>query len=346
MAVDRPIGFTPNPPPFAEETEQMAQNVVDIQVAEANPNVEMMDDGSALIGEQPDTIANTFDMNLAEVLDDNQLGVISSDLREAFEEDKSSRKEWEETYKKGLDLLGFKYQERSQPFQGASSVTHPMLSEAITQFQAQAYKELLPPGGPVNTQILGQITTAKEEQAQRVKDFMNYQITYNMEEYDPDLDSLLFYLPLSGSAFKKVYYDEALQRPVSKFIPSDDLYVPYQTTDFPSCERVTHVIRRTENEIRKLQVSGLYREVDLEVSTSETGLQEKEDRIAGVKKSYQQDMYQLLEMHVDLNMRTAHNLLTVQVALFILFWQNPLHNFKHKHIKNFFQQADPLIVKL
>ena len=280
MAVDRPIGFTPNPPPFAEETEQMAQNVVDIQVAEANPNVEMMDDGSALIGEQPDTVANTFDMNLAEVLDDNQLGVISSDLREAFEEDKSSRKEWEETYKKGLDLLGFKYQERSQPFQGASSVTHPMLSEAITQFQAQAYKELLPPGGPVNTQILGQITTAKEEQAQRVKDFMNYQITYNMEEYDPDLDSLLFYLPLSGSAFKKVYYDEALQRPVSKFIPSDDLYVPYQTTDFPSCERVTHVIRRTENEIRKLQVSGLYREVDLEVSTSETGLQEKEDRIA------------------------------------------------------------------
>ena len=301
MAVDRPIGFTPNPPPFAEETEQMAQNVVDIQVAEANPNVEMMDDGSALIGEQPDTVANTFDMNLAEVLDDNQLGVISSDLREAFEEDKSSRKEWEETYKKGLDLLGFKYHERSQPFQGASSVTHPMLSEAITQFQAQAYKELLPPGGPVNTQILGQITTAKEEQAQRVKDFMNYQITYNMEEYDPDLDSLLFYLPLSGSAFKKVYYDEALQRPVSKFIPSDDLYVPYQTTDFPSCERVTHVIRRTENEIRKLQVSGLYREVDLEVSTSETGLQEKEDRIAGVKKSYQQDMYQLLEMHVDLN---------------------------------------------
>ena len=301
MAIDRPIGFTPNPPPFAEETEQMAQNVVDIQVAEANPNVEMMDDGSALIGEQPDMLANTFDMNLAEVLDDNQLGVIANDLRESFEEDKSSRQEWEETYKKGLDLLGFKYQERTQPFTGASSVTHPMLSEAITQFQAQAYKELLPPGGPVNTQILGQVTTQKEEQAQRVKDFMNYQITYEMEEYDPDLDSLLFYLPLSGSAFKKVYYDEGLQRPVSKFVPSDDLYVPYQTTDFPSCERVTHVIRRSENEIRKLQVSGLYRDVDLQVSTTETGLQEKEDRISGVKKSYQENLYQLLEMHVDLN---------------------------------------------
>ena len=301
MAIDRPIGFTPDPPPFPEETEQMAQNVVDIQVAEVTPDVEMMDDGSAIVGEQTEEIPTTFDMNLAEVLDDQQLNLISNNLREAFEEDKSSRKDWEDTYKKGLDLLGFRYQERTQPFTGASSVTHPMLSEAVTQFQAQAYKELLPPGGPVNTQILGQVTTAKEEQAQRVKDFMNYQITYNMEEYDPDLDSLLFYLPLSGSAFKKVYYDEGLGRPVSKFVPSDDLYVPYQTTDFPSCERVTHVIRRTENEVRKLQVSGMYRDVDLSVNTDETALQQAEDRISGVKKSYQENLYELLEMHVDLN---------------------------------------------
>ena len=301
MAIDKPIGFTPDPPPFPEETEQMAQNVVDIQVAEVTPDVEMMDDGSAIVGEQTQEIPTTFDMNLAEVLDDQQLNLISNNLREAFEEDKSSRKDWEDTYKKGLDLLGFRYQERTQPFTGASSVTHPMLSEAVTQFQAQAYKELLPPGGPVNTQILGQVTTAKEEQAQRVKDFMNYQITYNMEEYDPDLDSLLFYLPLSGSAFKKVYYDEGLGRPVSKFVPSDDLYVPYQTTDFPSCERVTHVIRRTENEVRKLQVSGMYRDVDLSVNTDETALQQAEDRISGVKKSYQENLYELLEMHVDLN---------------------------------------------
>ena len=301
MAIDKPIGFTPDPPPFPEETEQMAQNVVDIQVAEVTPDVEMMDDGSAIVGEQTEEIPTTFDMNLAEVLDDQQLNLISNNLREAFEEDKSSRKDWEDTYKKGLDLLGFRYQERTQPFTGASSVTHPMLSEAVTQFQAQAYKELLPPGGPVNTQILGQVTTAKEEQAQRVKDFMNYQITYNMEEYDPDLDSLLFYLPLSGSAFKKVYYDEGLGRPVSKFVPSDDLYVPYQTTDFPSCERVTHVIRRTENEVRKLQVSGMYRDVDLSVNTDETALQQAEDRISGVKKSYQENLYELLEMHVDLN---------------------------------------------
>ena len=146
MAVDKPIGFTPDPPPFSEETEQMAQNVVDIQVEEANPNVEMMEDGSAIIGEQESLIPTTFDMNLAEVLEEDKLQIIANDLRDAFEEDKTSRQDWEETYKKGLDLLGFKYQERSQPFQGASSVTHPMLSEAVTQFQAQAYKELLTVG--------------------------------------------------------------------------------------------------------------------------------------------------------------------------------------------------------
>ena len=296
MAVDKPIGFVP-------EQEEMAENILDIQVQDnvEKANVEMMEDGSAIIGEQENILQTSFDMNLAEVLDDNTLGQISSELRQSFEDDKASRKEWEDTYKKGLDLLGFKYQERTMPFAGASSVTHPMLSEAITQFQAQAYKELLPPGGPVNTQILGGITRQKEEQAQRVKDYMNYQITYEMEEYDPDMDSLLFYLPLSGSAFKKVYYDEGLQRAVSKFVPSDDLYVPYQTTDFPSCERVTHVVRRTKNEVRKLQVAGLYRDVDLEKWTDETGLQEQESKISGVRKNYHDEDYQLLEMHVDLN---------------------------------------------
>jgi len=176
-----------------------------------------------------------------------------------------------------------------------------MLSEAITQFQAQAYKELLPSGGPVNTQILGNTSIQKEEQAQRIKDFMNYQITYEMEEYDPDMDSLLFYLPLSGSAFKKVYYDEGMGRAVSKFVPSDDLYVPYQTTDFPSCERITHVIRRTKNDITKMQVAGMYRDVDLSVLNNETALQEKEATLSGIKKSYHDEDYQLLEMHVDLN---------------------------------------------
>ena len=205
MAIDKPIGFIP-------EQEEAIEQLTDMQIDESveQGNVEMMEDGSAIIGEQVEEIQTSFDMNLAEVLDNNVLGQISSELRQAFEDDKASRKEWEDTYKKGLDLLGFKYQERTMPFAGASSVTHPMLSEAITQFQAQAYKELLPAGGPVNTQILGNVTRQKEEQSQRVKDYMNYQITYEMEEYDPDMDSLLFYLPLSGSAFKKVYFDDGL----------------------------------------------------------------------------------------------------------------------------------------
>ena len=298
MAVEKPIGFIP-------EQEQAIEQMVEVDGSafadDLAPNVEMMEDGSALIGEQEQVITSSFDMNIAEVLDDDTLNLISSELRQAFEDDKASRKDWEETYKKGLDLLGFKYTERSQPFQGASSVTHPMLSEAITQFQAQAYKELLPSGGPVNTQILGNTSIQKEEQAQRIKDFMNYQITYEMEEYDPDMDSLLFYLPLSGSAFKKVYYDDGLGRAVSKFVPSDDLYVPYQTTDFPSCERVTHVIRRTKNDITKMQVAGMYRDVDLSVLNNETELQEKEATLSGIKKSYHDEDYQLLEMHVDLN---------------------------------------------
>ena len=298
MAVEKPIGFIP-------EQEQAIEQMVEIEgnafADDLAPNVEMMEDGSALIGEQEQVVTPSFDMNLAEVLDEDTLSLISSELRQAFEDDKASRKDWEETYKKGLDLLGFKYTERSQPFQGASSVTHPMLSEAITQFQAQAYKELLPSGGPVNTQILGNTSTQKEEQAQRIKDFMNYQITYEMEEYDPDMDSLLFYLPLSGSAFKKVYYDDGMGRAVSKFVPSDDLYVPYQTTDFPSCERITHVIRRTKNDITKMQVAGMYRDVNLSVIDNETALQEKEATLSGIKKSYHDEDYQLLEMHVDLN---------------------------------------------
>ena len=296
MAIDKPLGFIP-------AQEEAIEQLTEMQIEESmsDDNVTMMEDGSALIGEQEQVITSSFDMNIAEVLDEDTLSFISSELRQAFEDDKASRKDWEETYKKGLDLLGFKYTERSQPFQGASSVTHPMLSEAITQFQAQAYKELLPSGGPVNTQILGNTSIQKEEQAQRIKDYMNYQITYEMEEYDPDMDSLLFYLPLSGSAFKKVYYDDGLGRAVSKFIPSDDLYVPYQTTDFPSCERVTHVIRRTKNDITKMQVAGMYRDVNLSVIDNETALQEKEATLSGIKKSYHDEDYQLLEMHVDLN---------------------------------------------
>jgi len=265
-------------------------------------DIEMTEDGGAIVNPEimpPDT---GFDGNLAEFIDENDLQVIASELRQSFEDDKSSRQQWEETYTKGLDLLGLNYSERSQPFQGASGVTHPLLAESVTQFQAQAYKELLPASGPVRTQIIGQATKDKEDQAQRVSDFMNYQIMHVMEEYDPELDQMLFYLPLAGSTFKKIYYDASLGRAVSKFIPAEDLVVPYTATNLEECERVTHILKRTDNDIKKMQVTGFYRDVDLQVVQEENKVEEKERKLSGIEKTgYRDDQYTLLEMHVDLD---------------------------------------------
>jgi hypothetical protein len=241
--------------------------------------------------------------NLAEYLDDGYLGELSSELQAAYEDDLSSRSEWEEGYTKGLDQLGVNYQERSTPFEGASGVTHPLIAESVTQFQAQAYKELLPAGGPVQTQVMGAQDSAREEQASRVKHFMNYQITEVMEEYDPDMDQLLFYLPLSGSTFKKVYFDEARQRAVSKFVPAQDLVVPYSASDLQTASRITHVLRMDANEVRKLQVAGFYRDVELTKYEGGTDtVREKVDEIQGTSKSYTDDVFTLLEMHVDLDL--------------------------------------------
>ena len=265
-------------------------------------DIEMTEDGGAIVNPEimpPDT---GFDGNLAEFIDENDLAVISSELRQSFEDDKTSRKQWEETYTKGLDLLGLNYNDRSQPFQGASGVTHPLLAESVTQFQAQAYKELLPASGPVRTQIIGSATKDKEDQAQRVSDFMNYQIMHVMEEYDPELDQMLFYLPLAGSTFKKVYYDASLGRAVSKFIPAEELIVPYTATNLEECERVTHILKRTDNDIKKMQVSGFYRDVSLQVIQEENKVEEKERKLSGIEKTgYRDDQYTLLEMHVDLD---------------------------------------------
>ena len=239
--------------------------------------------------------------NLAEYLDDAYLGEISSDLRASFEDDMESRSEWEETYTQGLDQLGVKYDERTQPFQGASGVTHPLIAESVTQFQAQAYKELLPSGGPVKTQVLGLQDAAREEQASRVKDFMNYQIMEVMEEFDPDMDQLLFYLPLSGSTFKKVYFDEARQRAVSKFIPAQDLVVPYAASDLATASRVTHVLRMDGNEIRKMQLAGFYRDVELSAYDHENEVHQKVDDLQGTSRTYSDEVYTVLEMHVDLD---------------------------------------------
>ena len=239
---------------------------------------------------------------------------ISNELRAQYEVDLTSRDEWEQAYIKGLDLLGFKYVVRSQPFRGASSVSHPLLAEAVTQFQAGAYKELLPSGGPVKTAIVGEVTTEIEQQAERVKEFMNYQIMYKMKEYDPEMDQLLFHLPLAGSAFKKVYYDGNMGRPCSKFIPSEDLVVNYGATDLNDAERITHQIKISPNDLKRQMLSGFYKDLDIDVNEDESmyqsysQIQDKYDELEGVKKSEYSGQYMLLEMHVELDLEGFENM--------------------------------------
>lgn len=243
------------------------------------------------------------DANLAEVLEEGYLGELSAQLRASYQEDLESRAAWEETYTKGLDQLGVKYEERTQPFEGASGVTHPLIAESVTQFQAQAYKELLPSGGPVKTQVIGLQDAQREEQAKRVKEFMNYQIMEVMEEFDPDMDQLLFYLPLSGSTFKKIYYDETRQRAVAEFIPAQDLVVPYAASDLQTASRVTHVLRMDDNEVRKMQVAGIWRDVELNrYDESETEVRQKVDELQGTQKTYTDDIYTILEMHCEIDL--------------------------------------------
>ena len=240
--------------------------------------------------------------NLAELLPDNVLGPIGSELYSNYQDYKASRKDWEHAYTNGLDLLGFKYEEKSEPFKGASGATHPVLAEAVTQFQALAYKELLPSQGPVRTQIIGLPTPDKEQQALRVKEFMNYQIMSEMKEYEPEFDQMLFYLPLTGSTFKKIYYDEIMQRTVSKFVPADDLIVPYSATSLDDAETIIHVVKISENELRKQQVAGFYRDVELTPGQGEETESEKKEReLDGMSKSRDQAMFNLLECHVNLD---------------------------------------------
>jgi cell division FtsZ-interacting protein ZapD len=241
--------------------------------------------------------------NLAEFLDESILTDVGSELDEKYNDYRSSRQDWEMAYTNGLDLLGFKYERRTEPFKGASGVTHPVLAESVTQFQAQAYKELLPADGPVRTQILGLTDRNKEDQAMRVKEFMNYQIMNVMKEYEPEFDQMLFYLPLSGSTFKKVYYDALLGRAVSKFIPAEDLIVPYSATSLEDAEAVIHVIKISENDLRKQQVSGFYRDVELgQPPLKEDEIKSKQRELEGVRVEKQEDIYTLLECHVNLDL--------------------------------------------
>ena len=281
-----------------EETQKDPQEPVDVQENE---------DGSVDINFDPSKVnieqGQDHFSNLAELLPDNVLSPIGSELSENYQDYKSSRKDWERAYTSGLDLLGFKYESKTEPFKGASGATHPVLAEAVTQFQALAYKELLPAGGPVRTQIIGQISAEREQQAARVKDFMNYQIMDQMKEYEAELDQMLFYLPLSGSAFKKVYYDEVMGRAVSKFVPADDLVVPYTATSLDDAESIIHMVKMSENELRKQQVGGFYRDIELDPSyNSESESQKKERELDGTKKGRDEKVFTLLECHVNLDL--------------------------------------------
>ncbi len=256
--------------------------------------------------EEEEVIVTEHQVNLAEVLDSSSLNTLASELLDAFEQDKDSRKDWLDVFTKGLDLLGIKTEEREEPFPGATGVNHPLLAEAVTQFQAQAYKELLPAGGPIKTRVMGNESPETMDQSQRVKEFMNYQITEVMKEYDPEMDSLLFYLPLAGSAFKKVYYDNLLGRATSRLVKAEDLVVAYETTDLETSPRFTHVMSMTGNDLKKLQMNGTYRDI----SIGESGIdleyneaKEKIDELQGISPPIADyEEYSVIELHVNLEL--------------------------------------------
>ena len=289
-------------------------NIVSFEGVAQGMDVEVIpeEDGGVTIDFEPSDekeFGDDFDSNLAESLSDGELGRISGDLLEQYDANKASRQEWEDAYADGLDLLGFNYEERTQPFQGASGVTHPLLAEAATQFQAQAFNELLPAGGPVRTAILGSESPQKQAQSQRVRQFMNYYITDVMEEYTPELDQMLFYLPLAGSTFKKVYYDDTLGRAVSKFIPAEHLVVPYETSDLETCPNITQVMRMSLNDLRKRQISGFYRDIPVIPTQQETdSVTEEINNIDGVSPSQIDYDCTILECHVDLDIEGFEDL--------------------------------------
>ena len=281
-----------------EKTQKDPQAPVDVQANE---------DGSVDINFDPSKVnleqsQNHFS-NLADLLPEKILSPIGHELSANYQDYKSSRGDWEKAYTSGLDLLGFKYESKTEPFKGASGATHPVLAEAVTQFQSLAYKELLPASGPVRTQIIGLPTPDREQQSQRVKDFMNYTIMSEMKEYEAEFDQMLFYLPLSGSAFKKVYYDEVMGRAVSKFVPADDLVVPYTATSLEDADSIIHTIKISENELRKQQVGGFYRDIELNPAyMNESETDKKERELDGTRKGKDEKMYSLLECHVNLDL--------------------------------------------
>ena len=295
-------------PSEAEIIQEQESQIQQVEGEGGPVEITMDEDGGAEISFDPKVASpeggEDHNANLAEFLEDDVLDPLGNDLYNQYVDYKESRGDWEDSYREGLDLLGFKYVKRTEPFRGASGVTHPVLAEAVTQFQAQAYKELLPAEGPVRVQILGDITAEKQDQANRVKDFMNYQIMDQMKEYEPEFDQMLFYLPLSGSAFKKVYYDDLLGRAVSKFIPSEDIVVPYSANSLDDAEAIIHIVKISKNDLRKQQVGGFYKDVELtsQPALKESPIKEKELDLQGLTANSSEDIYTLLEMHVNIDL--------------------------------------------
>jgi hypothetical protein len=299
-----------------EAPEMLDEEGVDLEMGEGEDEgpetpytIEEDEDGGATItyGDDLDAVdlaSLGFGSNLAEVLEPGYLSLISKELGQAVEDDDEGREEWKKVYEEGLTLLGINYEDRTEPFEGSTGVTHPVLNEAVTQFQAQAYKEMLPSNGPARTQIIGQVTPEREQQADRVKNYLNYYITTEMEEYDPEYDQMLYYLGYGGSTFKKVYYDPEFGRAVSPVIYPNDLIVPYHAKDIRTAERVTHVLRLSPNELRKQQVSGFYRDIDLQEPTEaeRDQIEEKRDKITGIEPSSKPDGYRLYEIHTNLDL--------------------------------------------
>jgi hypothetical protein len=287
-----------------QEVEIQKQEEITKQPVEVTPT----EDGGVELNFDPGKVniegnPNHFD-NLAALLPDEILDPIGSEMFQNYTDYKMSRKDWERSYTEGLDLLGFKYENRTEPFQGASGATHPVLAEAVTQFQAGAYKELLPAEGPIRTQIVGMSDPQKEAQAQRVKEYMNYELMEKMGEYEPEFDQMLFHLPLAGSTFKKVYYDDLLGRAVSKFVPADDLVVPYTATSLDDAESIIHVLKMSENDLRKQQVGGFYNDIDLgSPAIVKNEVDQKERELEGTKSTGKaENIYTLLECHVNLDL--------------------------------------------
>jgi hypothetical protein len=280
----------------------------DVEIEIVNPDavsIETEDGGAIIIlgPEMSQDLMPGFNANLAEHMDESDLGSIGHDLLDDFESDSRSREDWEQTYKKGLDLLGLKIEDRSSPWPGACGVFHPILSEAAVRFQSQAIMETFPAGGPVKTKIVGRITPERERQAQRVKEDLNYILTEKMSEYRNEHERMLFALPLAGAAFKKVYFDPTLGRPASIYIPAEDFVAPYGASDLQTAPRYTHIMRKHPNEIRKLQVMGFYRDVDLsEPVPDRNEIQRTKDKLAGEEQIDTDDRHQLLEVHVDLDL--------------------------------------------